>query len=303
MASTVARTAWKGGAIQLTGQPTDHHATSPPAHQLTYPPGDQVTFSLQATRRLLAAGPLAQGHQATFGLARDAGARGLSVPSSWSRTPWSAVLISADSARMSHNDLGEARASVGVRLRLRPRPRPRLDLQLSTISSGCNPVYQALQPYMCQGRTGLQPSTMAACSMLPTAMASSFGVLHSTTNRFCLGVSSSACAVTPLGSGVRRTWRGDIQVTCAAARRHVYPLLSAGRCLHTPEAARCGRGTGIARAWRGRGAAGFLWPAWRTMVASTVSLGCRLAGVPAMKREWPASNASDTAAPRPSPVG
>ena len=57
------------------------------------------------------------------------------------------MLISADSARMSHNDLGEARASVGVRLRLRPRPRPRLDLQLSTISSGCNPVYQALQPY------------------------------------------------------------------------------------------------------------------------------------------------------------
>ena len=51
----------------------------------------------------------------------------------------------------------------------------------------------------------LQPRTIAACSMLPTEMASSVGVLHSTTKRFCLGVSSSASGVTPLGSGVRRT--------------------------------------------------------------------------------------------------
>ena len=165
---------------------------------------------------------------------------------------------------MSHNDLGEARASVGVRLRLRLRPRPRLNLQLSTISSGCNPVYQALQPYMRQGSTGLQPSTMAACSMLPTAMASSFGVLHSTTNRFCLGVSSSACAVTPLGSGVRRTWRGDIQVTRVAPLSTLCFLLAAAcRLLRRRGAGEArvqrGRGAGVARARHRRGAAGVLW--------------------------------------------
>ena len=68
-----------------------------------------------------------------------------------------------------------------------------------------------------------------------------------------------------------------------------------GRCLQILGAARARRGRGR------RGTAGFLWR--RTIVASTVTLGCRLAGVPAMKREWPASKASVTAGPRPSPVG
>eukprot|EP00964_Phaeocystis_antarctica_P016346 scaffold9038_cov54-Phaeocystis_antarctica.AAC.4 len=136
---------------------------------------------------------------------------------------------------MSHNDLGEARASVGVRLRLRPRPRPRLDLQLSTISSGCNPVYQALQPYV--------PGPARACSRVPWRRA-----------RCCprRWRRASVCCTPP---------RTGSAWACRAARAR--SRRSAAALLRRRGAGEArvqrGRSAGVARARHRRGAAGVLW--------------------------------------------